>query len=80
MLPFLFSANDRAKNRKRGNYAGDKSRMHLKSLREKSTFAGMRRKLPRNFCKAKARTCRVILMSWRLLRLHRNQPASFSSG
>jgi hypothetical protein len=31
MLPFLFSANDRAGNRKRGNYAGDKSRMHLQN-------------------------------------------------
>jgi hypothetical protein len=29
MLPLLFSANDRDRNRKRDNYAGDKSRMHL---------------------------------------------------
>jgi hypothetical protein len=31
MLPLLFSTNDRARNRKRGNYAGDKSRMHLQN-------------------------------------------------
>jgi hypothetical protein len=35
MLPLLFSADDRARNRKRGNYAGDKSRMHLQNSSRK---------------------------------------------
>src|SRR5204863_723919 len=29
MWPLLFSGNEQARNRKCGNYAGDKSRMHL---------------------------------------------------
>ena len=41
MLQLLFSAKDRARNRKRGNHAGDKSRMHLQeSLRENSVGRG----------------------------------------
>jgi hypothetical protein len=53
MLPFLFSANDRAKNRKRGNYAGDKSRMHLKSLREKSIRRGYAAQTATQFLQSK---------------------------
>jgi hypothetical protein len=50
----LSGANDRARNRKRDNYASDKSRMHLQNPFEKTaSVTGMRRKLPRNFCKAK---------------------------
>jgi hypothetical protein len=62
MLPLLFGANDRARNRKRDNYGGDKSRMHLQNPFEKTaSVAGMRRKLPRNFCKVKADKRTVVL-------------------
>jgi hypothetical protein len=54
MLPFLFSVNDRAKNRKRGNYAGDKSRMHLKSLREKSIRRGYAAQTATQFLQSKS--------------------------
>jgi len=62
MLPLLFGAKDRARNRKRDNYAGDKSRMHLQSPSRKqqpSRVCGA--KLPRNFCKAKPNKRTVVL-------------------
>jgi hypothetical protein len=40
MLPLLFGAKDRARNRKRDNYAGDNSRVHLQILRENSIRRG----------------------------------------
>jgi hypothetical protein len=41
MLPLLFSADDRAGNRKEGNQASDNSRVHLQeSLRENSVRRG----------------------------------------
>jgi hypothetical protein len=50
----LFSADDRAQNRKRGNYAGDKSRMHLQNPFGKTVpVMGMGRKLPPQFLQIK---------------------------
>ena len=62
MQPLLFSADDRAGKRKRGNYAGDSSVCiytigSRKQLRSRVCSA----RLPRNFCKAKRNKCTVVL-------------------
>jgi hypothetical protein len=55
MLQLLFSADDRARNRKRGNYAGDKSRMHLQeSLRENSVGRGYKAQTATQFLQSKS--------------------------
>jgi hypothetical protein len=54
MLPLLFSANDRSRNGKRGNYAGDKSRMHLQEfLRENSVGRGYEAQTAMQFLQSK---------------------------
>jgi hypothetical protein len=54
MLPLLFSAKDRTRNRKRGNYASDKSRMHLQeSLRENSIHRGYAAQTATQFLQSK---------------------------
>jgi hypothetical protein len=78
MLPLLFSANDRSRNGKRGNYAGDKSRMHLQEfLRENSVGRGYEAQTAMQFFQSNTQQ-----MPGRsgLLVPHRNQPVSFSSG
>src|SRR6476620_4946397 len=62
MLPLLFSANDRNRNRKRGNDAGDKSRMHLQeSLRENSLCRGYEAQTATQFLQSKTQELRVIV-------------------
>jgi hypothetical protein len=54
MLLLLFGANDRARYRKRGNYAGDKSRMHLQIVRENSIRHGYAAQTATQFLQSKS--------------------------
>src|SRR4030095_15523586 len=62
MLPLLFSAKDRAGSHKGANYAGDKSRMHYKILRENNYRRGYEAQTATQFLQSKTQYthCRVV--------------------
>jgi hypothetical protein len=51
--PFLLSANERVRNRKRDNYTGNKSRVHLQILRENSIRRGYEAQTATQFFQSK---------------------------
>src|SRR5205814_6746160 len=53
MRPLLFSGNDQVRNRKCGNYAGDKSRIHFNILRENSIRRGYAAQTATQFLQSK---------------------------
>src|SRR6478735_7090432 len=77
MWPFLISADDHVRDRKYGNYAGDKSRMHLPSPTRQQRLS---RVWGANCHAIFAKQNPTNARSSNLLRSNRNQPASFSSG
>src|SRR3954454_13270443 len=62
MWPLLFSGNDQVRNRKCGNYAGDKSRMHLPNPSRNSMYRGYAAQIATQFMQSKTQQmhCRAV--------------------